>query len=99
MTELLNTETLNREFSRKSFVKGGGALIVAFSAVGATVAGGASSAMPTSAGYNPDLTQLDSFLTLNADNTWTIKFGQPEWGHGVYTGISMLVAEELDVGM
>ena len=31
------TEMLNKEFSRKSFVKGGGAMIVGFSAVGAGV--------------------------------------------------------------
>ena len=29
------TEMLNKEFSRKTFVKGGGALIVGFSAAGA----------------------------------------------------------------
>src|SRR5262245_57297935 len=93
------TEILKKEFSRKTFVKGGGALIVGFSLAGAAVAGKADSAAPTSAGYNPDQTQVDSFLTLNSDNTWTIKWGQPEWGHGATTGISMLVAEELDVGM
>ena len=88
-----------KEFSRQSFLKGGGALIVGFSAAGSALAGKASAVAPTSAGYNPDLTRVDSFLTLNADNTWTIKFGQPEWGHGAYTGISMMVAEELDVDL
>jgi CO/xanthine dehydrogenase Mo-binding subunit len=91
------TEILNRDFSRKTFVKGGGALIVAFSAAGAGLAGTAKAAGPTSAGYNPDLTQVDSFITLNADNTVTVKHGQPDWGHGVATGIVMLVAEELDM--
>ena len=33
--EVAMTEMLNKEFSRKSFVKGGGAMIVAFSVVGA----------------------------------------------------------------
>src|SRR3954451_22829528 len=91
------TEILNKELSRKTFVKGGGALIVAFSAAGAGLAGGAKAAGPTSAGYNADLTQVDSFITVNADNTVTVKHGQPEWGHGVTTGIVMLVAEELDM--
>ena len=95
MTGLLH----EKEFSRQSFLKGGGALIVGFSAAGSALAGKASAVAPTSAGYNPDLTRVDSFLTLNADNTWTIKFGQPEWGHGAYTGISMMVAEELDVDL
>ena len=31
------TEMLNKEFSRKSFVKGGGALVVGFSMAGAAV--------------------------------------------------------------
>ena len=93
------TELLNKEFSRRTFAKGGGALIVGFSLGGAAAARKAGAAGPTSAGYNPDLTQVDSFLTLNSDNTWTIHWGQPEWGHGATTGIAMLVAEELDVGM
>jgi CO/xanthine dehydrogenase Mo-binding subunit len=97
MTEMLNGDILSRELSRKTFVKGGGALIVGFSAAGAMVGASAKAAGPTSAGYNPDLTQVDSFLTLNADNTVTIKHGQPDWGHGIYTGIVMLVAEELDM--
>jgi len=92
------TEILNKELSRKTFVKGGGALIVAFSAAGALSAGKAANAAgPTSAGYNPDATQVDSFITVNADNTVTVKHGQPDWGHGVVTGIVMLVAEELDM--
>src|SRR5690242_14141008 len=93
------SEILSKELSRKTFVKGGGALIVGFSLAGAAAAGKAGAAAPTSGGYNPDPTLVDSFLALNADNTWTIKFGQPEWGHGATTGIAMLVAEELDVGM
>ena len=45
-----------KEFSRKSFVKGGGALIVGVSAsAGAGLAGKAGDVhAPTSAGYNPD---------------------------------------------
>ena len=59
------TEMLKKEFSRKSFVKGGGALIVGFSLAGAATAGKAGAAAPTSAGYNPDPTLVDSFLALN----------------------------------
>ena len=35
------TEMLNKEFSRTSFLKGGGALVVGFSLAGATTAGAA----------------------------------------------------------
>ena len=38
------TEMLNKEFSRKSFVKGGGALVVGFSLAGAALAGKAGAA-------------------------------------------------------
>ena len=44
-------------------------MVVGFSLAGAAVAGKASAAAPTSAGYNPPLTQLDSWLRINADNT------------------------------
>ncbi len=88
-----------KEFSRKSFLRGGGALIVGFSLVGAGVGGKASAAAPTSAGYLPDQASVDSFLVVNGDNTVTVTFGSPDWGHGIYTGVSMMVAEELDVEM
>src|SRR5450755_3913855 len=104
MTGLLHEKPISdRHFSRKSFVKGGGALIVAFSVAGAGVSGNASAAAaavaPTAAGYNPDQAQLDTFLSVNSDNTVNVKFGSPDWGHGLYTGVSMMVAEELDVDM
>ena len=55
-----------RELSRKTFIKGGGALVVGFSFAGSALVGKATSATaPTSAGYNPDQTRVDSFLTLN----------------------------------
>ena len=41
------TEMLNKEFSRKSFVKGGGAMIVAISFVGAGVGAKAAQWPPT----------------------------------------------------
>ena len=42
MTGLLH----EKEFSRKSFVKGGGALIIGFSVAGSALAGKASAAFP-----------------------------------------------------
>jgi len=92
------TEMLNKEFSRKSFLRGGGALIVGFSLAGAATAGKAGAATaPTSAGYLPPTNQVDSWLTINSDNTVTFKTSQIEIGNGVTTGLGMLVAEELDV--
>jgi CO/xanthine dehydrogenase Mo-binding subunit len=95
MTALIH----EKQFSRRSFVKGGGALIVGLGVGGGLLAGRSSAATPTSAGYNPDQTQVDTFLTINSDNTATVTFGSPDWGHGIYTGVIMMVAEELDMDM
>ena len=48
------TEFLQKEFSRTSFLKGGGALIVGFSLAGGAAAGGASAANGVTAGSLPD---------------------------------------------
>ena len=93
------TEILNKEFSRKSFVRGGGALVVGFSLAGAGLAGkaGAATAPATSAGYLPPTNQIDSFLTVHSDNTVSFKTSQIEIGTGITTGLAMLVAEEMDL--
>jgi len=93
MTGLLHEQ----EFSRKSFLKGGGALIVGFSLAGSALAGKAAAAAPTAAGYLPDVTQVDSWLVVHADNTVSFKTSQIELGNGVTTGLGQLVAEELDL--
>jgi CO/xanthine dehydrogenase Mo-binding subunit len=88
---------LNKEFSRKTFVKGAGGLVVGFSLAGAAVAGRASAAAPTSAGYLPPVAEVDSWLTFFPDNTVEFKTSQIEIGNGVTTGLLMLAAEELDM--
>jgi CO/xanthine dehydrogenase Mo-binding subunit len=91
-----------KEFSRKTLLKGGGALIVGFSALGATAgkASAANAAVPfskrTPADFLPDQTQIDSWITVNADNTITVTHGETELGHGTPTGILMIVAEEMN---
>jgi CO/xanthine dehydrogenase Mo-binding subunit len=87
-----------REFSRRSLVKGGGALIVGFSFVGAGLAGKASAA---GGGLNPyggnpiDQNQIDSWITVNADGTASIKSGAIFQGTGSPNGVLMIAAEEL----
>ncbi len=94
-----------KEFSRKTFVKGGGALIIGFSAFASTAgkAQAATGATPfaqrTPADFLPDQTQVDSWITLNADNTVTVTHGETELGHGTPTGILMIVAEEMNMNM
>ena len=64
-----------KEFSRKSFLKGTGAVVAGVSAAGG-LAGNALAAAPTSDGYLPDLTKLDSYISFATDNTVTLKFSQ-----------------------
>ena len=107
MTGLLH----EKEFSRKNFVKGGGALIIGVSALAGVANARADQTKPpaadhpsagafnqrTSANYLPDVTQVDTWITINADNTCTVTHGETELGHGTPTGILMLTAEELNM--
>jgi CO/xanthine dehydrogenase Mo-binding subunit len=98
MTEMLNSDTLSREFSRKSFVKGSGALVVGFSLAGAGLAGKASAdIVPSPSTYLPPTNQVDSWLAVHPDNTVSFRTSQIEAGQGVTTGFLMIVAEELDL--
>jgi CO/xanthine dehydrogenase Mo-binding subunit len=99
MTGLMHEKHL----SRKTLLKGGGALIVGFSAFGVQNASAANGNTPYSkrgpADFLPDQTQVDSWITLNPDNTVTVTHGETEQGHGTPTGILMIVAEEMDMNM
>ena len=93
------TEMLKKEFSRKSFVKGGGAMIVAFSAVGAGLGAKAAQAATDPYASNGPFDQIavDSWLTIHADNTASLKIGKVEMGQGTPTALLMIAAEELDM--
>jgi nicotinate dehydrogenase subunit B len=93
------TEMLKKEFSRRSFVKGGGAMIVGFSAVGAGLGAKAAQAAtdPYASGGPYDQIAVDSWLTIHADNTASLKMGKVEMGQGTPTALLMIAAEELDL--
>jgi nicotinate dehydrogenase subunit B len=95
------TEILKKEFSRTAFVKGGGAMVVGFSMLGAGVGAKAAKAAedPYASNGPYDLQAIDSWLSINADNTVTLKPGKVELGQGSLTGFLMIAAEELEVGM
>jgi nicotinate dehydrogenase subunit B len=82
------------EFDRGKFLKGGGALVVGFSVLGSATAKSAgarvAAAGPPNAGF------VDSWISINADNTATIYFGKIEIT-GAPTGLLMIAAEELDL--
>jgi nicotinate dehydrogenase subunit B len=92
-----------KQFSRKSFVKGGGALIIGFSALGAAkTASAATGNTPFTArtpnDFLPDLQSVDSWIAITKDNKVIVTHGEPEFA-GTPTGILMLVAEELNTTM
>jgi CO/xanthine dehydrogenase Mo-binding subunit len=93
MTGFLN----EKQFSRRSLVKGGGALIVGFSALGAQAANAADSPFASNAPYDPKA--IDSFIAIHGDNTATLKSGRVELGQGTSTGLLMIAAEELDLDL
>ena len=91
-----------RTFSRASFVKGTGALIVA---IGAPALLNPQAAFAAVAGVDPvgigpatvDPAQIASWLAIAADGTVTMKTGKVELGQGTVTASMQLVADELDV--
>src|SRR5579871_2294007 len=101
MTGLLH----EKEFSRKHFVKAGGALVISFGALGARKAdatdygsdGGAR--MLNNDGLTPPLNSVDSYFVVNPDNTVTVFGEKVEYGQGTTTGLRMIVAEELGISM
>jgi len=95
MTGLLH----EREFSRKSFLKGGGAMLVGFSVLGATVGAKAAKAAddPFASNGPYDQTQVDSWLIIHSDNTASLKIGKVEMGQGTPTALLIIAAEELNL--
>src|SRR3954452_4700045 len=93
------SEVLKKEFSRKAFVKGGGALVVAFSLSGSAVSGKADAADGPYASNGVDQYSIDSWITINADNTATIRTGGIKQGTGSDTGLLMIAGEELNMEM
>jgi CO/xanthine dehydrogenase Mo-binding subunit len=94
------TELLHKEFSRKTLLKGGGSLVVGFSLAGAGFAGRAQAAESPFASNGPgDMWQIDTWLTIHADNTASVRYGYPEVGTGSSTGMLQIVGEELDMAI
>ena len=83
--------------SRRTFIKGSGALIVGFSI--SRLSGGLGTTNDIlaqrldGAGSN----QLDSWIAIASDGNVTAYTGKCELGHGLYTAQTQLIAEELSV--
>src|SRR6266404_1913238 len=77
--------------SRRDVLKGGGALVVSFSLAGAPGEALAQGAKPLA------LTEVDSFLAIDASGVVTFYSGKVDLGTGVATALPQMVADELDV--
>ena len=87
-----------KQFCRKSFVKGGGALIVGLSLAGTAGKAQAASGIDPFASPGPaDPNSVDSFLTIHADNTASLNSGRINLGQQATTGLMLIAAEELDM--
>src|SRR5215467_11351476 len=85
-------------FSRRSLLKGSGALVVS---IGMPVGLDTVLAVKAAAaeGGKPPLvpSELDSYIAVDADGTVSAFFGKMDMGQGLFTAIGQMVAEELDV--
>ncbi len=97
------TEMLKKEFSRKSFVKGGGTLIVGLSLTGTAQAyNDPKAASPSHTGAvagPPDARQVDTWIAIHGDNTASVYSGRVNLGQGSPNGLLMIAGEELDMDM
>jgi CO/xanthine dehydrogenase Mo-binding subunit len=84
-----------RGSSRRGFLKGAGALIVGFSMAGGTRRLAAQSPIDPTGLVNA--TQVDSWISIAADESITVYSGKIEFGQGSSTVQTQLVAEELFV--
>jgi CO/xanthine dehydrogenase Mo-binding subunit len=84
--------------SRRSFLKGSGALVITLGA--ASLPGsGAFSAEPAVAGPypDPDFLQLDTWIVIHPDNTATFFVGKTDGGQGTGTAYRQMMCDELDI--
>ena len=75
--------------SRRAFLSGAGALIVA-----ASLPAGPRVARAATGDFAPN-----AFIRISGDGTITLIMRDVEMGQGIWTGASMLLAEELEVGL
>jgi nicotinate dehydrogenase subunit B len=81
--------------SRRDFLKSAGMLIVGFTAAGRN--GKLAAQSPINPTGLVDATQVDSWITIAADESITVYSGKIEFGQGFSTVQTQLVAEELSV--
>jgi nicotinate dehydrogenase subunit B len=90
---------MKREISRRDFVKGSGALVVSFSAVSFLEPFAMAQGPFDTHSSQVDPEKLDSWLAIASDGTVTAYTGKCDFGQGMFTVQTQLVAEELCVSI
>ncbi len=93
------TSMIEKPHSRRDFLKGSGALIVAFTV---PLGAGATRARAATAAIGPaliDATQIDSWVVVGQDGRVRIHTGKVELGTGLRTAHMQIAADELDVAI
>ena len=85
-------------FSRRDFLKRSGALIVTFGVAGVASDLGLARGVALAQGINGNPgTELDSWIAIAADGRVTAYTGKCDFGQGLFTAQTQLIAEELSV--
>jgi nicotinate dehydrogenase subunit B len=89
----------DKEVSRRDFLKGSGALVVAFGipSLRPAAAGAATRATAAIGPALVDPDQIDSWISVGANGRVTILVGKVELGTGLQTAQAQIAADELDV--
>ena len=85
--------------SRRDFLKSSGALIVSFSTASLTISSLNAQGQFDTHPSHIDPEKLDSWLAVGADGTVTAYTGKCDFGQGMFTAQTQLVAEELCVAI
>ena len=80
--------------SRREFIQSGGGLLIGFSLSGTDIA---PRLIAAETAPNPAPGRLDAWLRVSRDETIKVFTGKVDIGMGVQTGLTQVVAEELDV--
>jgi CO/xanthine dehydrogenase Mo-binding subunit len=96
LTEAALAALREQGFSRRQFLKGSGALVVAFSVAEFADKLGISPEKMLAQGGNTPQT-LDSWIAIGVDGNVTVYTGRADMGQGTFTVQTQLVAEELSV--
>ncbi len=83
--------------SRRKFLKGAGALVVSFASFPRGIAQQESAGEFGAHPSHVDPDQLDSWIAVGADGTVTAYTGKCDFGQGIFTAQTQLIAEELCV--